>query len=58
MLQPSSFVLTIWIMVRPVNHSTFVVPFILTIERNAIALCEVLEARGQINIVCYEQRLS
>ena len=58
MLQPSGFVLAAWIKVRPVNHSTFAVPFILTVERNSVAFCEAFDARGQIDIMCHDQRLS
>lgn len=43
--------------VRPVQHAALIVPFILAIERDLVALAQAVNARRHIDVVCDEQRL-
>jgi hypothetical protein len=45
------------VMMRPVNDPTLVIPYVLAIEVHQIAFRETGNARGNVDIVGYEQRL-
>src|SRR3954467_259137 len=45
-------------MVRPMDDPAFSVPDIFTVEANAVANRESIDARGDVDVVCYQQRLA
>ena len=54
MPEPTNFMATGRIVVSPVNHAAFRVPFIHTIERNGISHFQRRNSRRQVNVVSNE----
>ena len=46
------------IMVRPVDDAAFLVPNILAVEADAVAYGKIVDARGDVDVVCDQQCLS
>src|SRR5262245_1974929 len=46
------------VVMRPMDGPTFFVPDILTVKADAVAYLESVDARGDIDVVCYQQRLA
>jgi len=58
MLYPATRVVPLRIMVRPVHHTAFRVPFKFAIKADRITRSQRIDARRQVDVVCDEQRLS
>jgi len=57
-LEPPRFVLTAWIAMRPMNHTTSGVPFIHTIEGYRISFLQRRNSRSKVNVVRNQQGLT
>jgi hypothetical protein len=58
MFQPSDFMPTVRIMMRPVDNTTFRVPFVLTEKFNSIAFSKGIHTMSKINAVGDKNRLT
>lgn len=58
MPEPTRFVPTCRVVMRPVNHPALGVPFVDAIERHGIAHLNRIDPGREINVVCDEQRLT
>ena len=56
--KPAIDVLTIGIMVGPMDHPTTLIPFIHAEETDPVTLFKIVNARCQIDIVCHQQSLA
>ena len=57
MLYPSGRVASLGVMMCPVDHTPFRIPFIFSVELNGIAGFEGDDSTGQINIMGNQKRL-
>ena len=48
----------LWVVVGPVDHAAFFVPDVLTFEVNSVACFKAVEARSEVDVVCYQQCLT
>jgi hypothetical protein len=49
---------TFWVVVRPMNDPAFLVPDILAVKANAVPCVKPVDSRCDVDVVCYQQRLS
>ena len=58
MHNPTCDMPTLWVMVRPMDHSAFLVPDIFAVKADAVAFFESVDSRGDVDVVCHHYCLS
>ena len=57
MHNPTCYMSTLWVMVRPMDDTAFFIPDILAIKTNTVADLQSVDARREVDVVCNQQRL-
>ena len=57
MFQPTCYMSSLWIVVRPVDLASLFVPHILAVEAHAIASLQPIDPRCEVDVVDNKDRL-